>query len=101
MILESLERFRKNEVTRALLFLESRDAEIGSGIALRNGHDAMVFNEAVEVSIVAWLLPQSVNFGLARASDHVSKARRFGFEQFHLSGRRTGKKKSARELRQR
>ena len=79
-------------MTRAFVFLESDETEFTARFALLDRHHAIVFDFRLQMSILRWLLPERVDFGLARFLDDLRKARGFDFEQFH--------KKSARELRQ-
>ena len=60
---------------------------------LLNGHDPIVFDLRLKMSILRRFLPKRVNFRFPAFLHHLRKARRFDFEQLH-------EKKSARELRQ-
>jgi len=79
-------------MARACSLLKSDNAEFGPGLTSLGCHHAIVFDFRLQMSILRWLLPERVDFGLARFLDDLRKARGFDFEQFH--------KKSARELRQ-
>ena len=83
LVVEALERFWKNEITRGLAFLESRHSEIGPALAFLHGHDAIVFDHRLKMSILRGFLPEGVDLGFARFFHDIGKAHRFDFKQFH------------------
>src|SRR5437588_9595341 len=92
LVLQALQRFRKNQIARTFLFFKSNDTEFAAGIAFLNRHHAVVFDLRLQMSILPRFLPERVNLRLTGFLDDLRKTRSFDFEQFH--------KKSARELRQ-
>jgi hypothetical protein len=82
-VLESLQRFRKNQVAGAFLFFEPNHAEFASGFAFFNRHHPVVFDFRLQVSIMRRFLPEGVDFRFPDLFDDIGKARSFDFEKFH------------------
>jgi len=83
LALESLQRFRKDEITCALAFFETDDSELGASFAFLDRHHAIIFDVRLQMSISGWFLPQSIDFGLACFFHYLGKAHRFHLEKFH------------------
>ena len=73
--LETLERFRERQVTRARFLVEPDFAEVGPALGWSDSHDAMVFQKRLEMPVRFWFLPQSVNLGLAAFLNDDGEAR--------------------------
>ena len=80
IVLKSLQRFRKNEISRPFLFFEASHPELGPGIGPLDRHDAIVFDFGLEMSILRRLLPKRVDFGFAGGFNDVRKALRLRFQ---------------------
>src|SRR6267142_1847088 len=93
-VLEALQRFRKNEIARAFLFLESNHPKFRATFAFLDRHDPIVFHFRLQMSILRRFLPERVNFRLAGGFDNVAETFGLCLQELHL------KEKSARELRQ-
>jgi hypothetical protein len=79
-IFEALQRFRKDEIIRALFFLEADHPKLAAGFRLQNRHHAIVFNLGLQMSILGGLLPKRVGFWLSRCPNYIRKSLRFGFQ---------------------
>jgi hypothetical protein len=83
IVVEGLERFRKDEKDRAFARLESGEAEIGPALTFLNGHDAIAFDHRLQMSILRRFHPKRVDLGFACRIDNIGEAHGFGFQQFH------------------
>ena len=85
LIRETFQRLGKDEITPAFSPFEADDSEVRPAVALLNCHDPTVLYLRLEMTIGSRLLPQSINLRDAAFFDHLRKARRFDFKQFHNS----------------
>ena len=79
LVLEALQRFREDEITRAFLFFKSNDAEFAAGFTFLNRHHAIVFDLRLKMSILRRLLPKRIRLRFTSRFDNVGKAFRFRF----------------------
>ena len=79
MILEGLERFRKDEVSRTFRILKPRLAEFCSARAFQQGHDPVIPDHALKMPVMLRILPKGVNFRLSRFLHDIGEACVFCF----------------------
>lgn len=82
---KSLQRFWKNQISRFLTFLQTDDAEIGSGFALQDRHQAVVFHLRLDVAISGGPLPKRVNLRFPALFNDLRETGCFHADEFHAS----------------
>ena len=85
LVCEAFQRLGKNEIGCAFSFFEADDSKVRPALALLNCHDPIALYLRLKMSIGRRLLPESVHLRLAAFFDHLRKARRFYFNEFHNS----------------
>jgi hypothetical protein len=93
-VCEPLQRLRKREIACAFLFLKSHETKISSTVGLLDCHDAIVFDQTLQVPVGGRFLPQRINCRLTRVGYHIRKACGLYFKKLHWWRRQSGKVES-------
>src|SRR4051812_6555854 len=87
LALETFQRFRERQETRASPGVETDFAKICPALRGSDGHDAIVFQERLEMPVRFWFLPEGIHFGPSVFLDDDTEANGFYCKQLHCGCR--------------